>query len=60
MIIFELDKINFIRGVMKGYEDEFNARKQNMKKLKELKMQKKEKNLLMLGCYKKRREKKSK
>ena len=24
-----------MRGVMKGYEDEFNARKQNMKKLKE-------------------------
>jgi hypothetical protein len=49
-----------MKGVMKGYEDEFNARKQNMKKLKELKMQKKEKNLLMLGHYKKRKEKKSK
>ena len=38
-----------MRGVMKGYEDEFNARKQNMKKLKELKMQKKEKKFVDVG-----------
>ena len=42
-----------MRGVMKGYEDEFNARKQNMKKLKELKMQKKEKKFVDVGALQK-------
>ena len=32
----ELDRINFLRGMMKGYENEFNLRRENMKKMKEL------------------------
>jgi hypothetical protein len=32
----ELDKINFLRGMMKGYENEFNLRRENMRRLKEL------------------------
>ena len=42
-----------MRGVMKGYEDEFNARKQNMKKLKELEDAEDRKKLVDVGALEK-------
>ena len=41
-----MDKINFMRGIMKGYEDEYNARKENLKKLKKLEMEEERKNFV--------------
>ena len=42
----ELDKINFLRGMMKGYENEYNLRKENMRKRKELENEEDRKRLL--------------
>ena len=42
-----------MRGVMKGYEDEFNARKQNMKKLKELEDAEERKKFVDVGALQK-------
>ena len=42
-----------MRGVMKGYEDEYNARKQQAKKLKELEDAEYRKNLVDVGALEK-------
>ena len=42
-----------MRGVMKGYEDEFNARKQNLKKQKELEDAEYRKQLVDVGALEK-------
>ena len=61
----ELDKINFLRGMMKGYENEANLRKENMRKRKELENEQDRKNLLDVSALErmekeKEREKKQK
>ena len=42
----ELDRINFLRGMMKGYENEFNLRREKMKKMKELENEEDRKRLI--------------
>ena len=42
----ELDRINFLRGMMKGYENEYNLRKENMRKRKEIENEEDRKRLL--------------
>ena len=47
----ELDKINFLRGMMKGYENEFNLRRENMRKRKELENEEDRKRLLDVDAF---------
>jgi hypothetical protein len=49
----ELDRINFMRGVMKGYEDEYNARKERLKKQKELEDAEERKKFVDVGALEK-------
>jgi len=42
----ELDRINFLRGMMKGYENEYNLRRENMRKKKELENEEDRKRLI--------------
>ena len=61
----ELDKINFLRGMMKGYENEYNLRRENLKKRKELENEQDRKRLLDVDAFakaekEKEREKKRK
>ena len=44
----ELDKMNFLRGMMKGYENEFNIRKAKIRKNKELENEEDRKRLLII------------
>ena len=46
----ELDRINFLRGMMKGYEDESNLRKENKRKQKELENEEDRKRLIDVGA----------
>ena len=39
-----------MRGVMKGYEDEFNARKEKQKKMKELEDEEERKKFIDVGA----------
>ena len=47
----ELDKINFLRGMMKGYENESNLRRENMRKRKELENEEDRKRLLDVDAF---------
>ena len=61
----ELDRINFLRGMMKGYENEYNLRKEKMRKKKELENEEDRKRLIDVDAFdkvekEKEREKKRK
>ena len=56
----ELDRINFLRGMMKGYEDESNLRKENKRKQKELENEEDRKRLIDVGALEKSEKEKEK
>ena len=49
----ELDKINFLRGMMKGYENEYNLRQENMRKKKKLENEEDRKRLIDINAFEK-------
>ena len=49
----ELDRINFLRGMMKGYETEYNLKKENKRKRKELEDAEDRKRLVDVGAIEK-------
>ena len=49
----ELDRINFLRGMMKGYESEYNLKKENKRKRKELEDAEDRKRLVDVGAIEK-------
>ena len=56
----ELDRINFLRGMMKGYEDESNLRKETKRKQKELENEEDRKRLIDVGALEKSEKEKEK
>jgi hypothetical protein len=56
----ELDRINFLRGMMKGYETEYNLKKENKRKRKELEDAEDRKRLVDVGAIEKDEKEKEK
>ena len=46
----EMDRMNFLRGMMKGYEDEYLLRKEDKKRMKELENEEDRKRLIDVGA----------